>query len=189
MMNPALTISGAISTPLARRRFFWIQVISGSRTKFDSVVCALTTSACCSDCAWAAGTRDVEMTAAAKPMQQQRCSLRNIWFSLMILVQVINGGAPSDAVAAAATWSLLRNAGSSRSLAAIHRPQWNHRSMSAGRLRESRHHEVRPLRCRGEIEREVHDAVLTLLVQGQNDTPITGSMAFFSGSTSARSRT
>jgi hypothetical protein len=79
---------------------------------------------------------------------------------------VINGAAPSGAAAAAATWSLLRNAGSSRRLAAIHRPQWNHRSMSAGRQRKSRQHEQQPSRCRGEIEREMHDAVLTLLVQG-----------------------
>src|SRR6266576_1886602 len=156
MMNPALTISGAISTPLARRRFFWIQVISGSRTKFDSVVCALATSACCSDCAWAAGATNIETTAAAKPMPPKRCSLRNIWFSLMILGTVIKGGAPSDAAAAAETWSLLRNTGSSRRLAAIHRPQWNHNSMGAGRLRESRQHELQPSRSRGEIQRQIH---------------------------------
>lgn len=35
----------------------------------------------------------------------------------------------------------------------------------------------------------MHDAVLTLLVQGQTDTLITVSMASFSGSTSARNRT
>ena len=65
-MKPALTISGAMSTPLARGKFFCSHVISGSRMKLPSVTAAASTSRCCSPCADAAGAISAVAASVAK---------------------------------------------------------------------------------------------------------------------------
>ncbi len=74
-MKPALTISGAIRTALARLKFCCNHFISGSRRKFLSAASDSVTSFCCSDCASAGVARKPAATANTATLLIERMNL------------------------------------------------------------------------------------------------------------------